>query len=65
MSNRRRIKRHAGRVSRVAVEAFGQVSAERRGCTCQPEYRVWHDDGITHCDVLHDDWCAVLSKADR
>jgi hypothetical protein len=51
------------RLSRSRAEALGRAGAQSRGCTCQPDYRVWHDEhGITYCTVAHDHWCAALTN---
>jgi hypothetical protein len=44
-------------VPRSTLLAAARVSAAIRGCTCRPEYEVWHDDLGPRCTICHDDGC--------
>ena len=45
------------------VAGAAKVAASKRGCTCEPDYRVTKQDGVTRVTVAHDDWCLVVRRA--
>jgi hypothetical protein len=60
MSNHARRRRRSATHSQAILGA--QLGCAIRGCTCKPEFRVWHDsDGMTHTTVSHDDWCPAIN----
>lgn len=60
MSGQRR--RRGGRhTPRAVAEGFAELSAEARGCTCDPHVELHHDaPGITRVTIAHDPWCPVV-----
>lgn len=52
-------------VPRADVLDAARFSCRLRGCTCHPDFEVWHDDLGPRCSIRHDDWCPVLNPTDH
>ena len=45
------------------VAGAAKVAAAKRGCRCDPEYRVTKQDGVTRVTVAHNAVCPVVKRA--
>lgn len=61
MSNRTHRRRRTRRVNRDDIGRGVAVALAARGCSCEPEVAVRHDDGIAHLTVLHDPSCPAVA----
>lgn len=60
MSNQRRHRRRprpAPTIPRPIVVEVVRASCAARGCTCDPDIELRHDDLGTQATIRHDSWC--------
>ena len=48
----------------MTAEEAAFAAARAEGCTCDPEVKLVEVDGIHYGAMLHDDWCALMRRAD-
>jgi hypothetical protein len=67
MSNGRRHRRslNASKTARRADLTIALVASKLTGCTCQPDLRHRHADGIALVAVGHDAWCPIVDHVSQ
>lgn len=51
------------RLTDAQVIAWAALSADLRGCTCEPEVTIQREGRCGYVTVAHDDHCPVLAGA--
>jgi hypothetical protein len=44
------------------IEDIALAIARTRGCDCDPDFVLLHDDGFDVARVKHDNWCALWQR---